>query len=67
MDKIETYKTLFNEYPDVLDVKQVSKILKTSTKTVYKIIKTGELYSRKVGRDYKIAKISLIEYFNIII
>ena len=37
------YMTMFKDYPDVLDIEQVSHILNISTKTTYKIIKSGAL------------------------
>ena len=39
----EMYRIVFKEYPEVLDVKQVSQLLGVSTKTVYKLIKEGSL------------------------
>ena len=37
----EIYRIVFKEYPDVLDVKQVSQLLGVCDKTVYKLIKDG--------------------------
>jgi len=55
----------FSKYPDVLDVKQMSEILKVSTKTCYSILKRGEIIYRKVGREYRIPKSSIKKYLQI--
>lgn len=58
----EIYRLLFKEYPDVLDVKQVSKLLGISTKTVYKLINDGTLPCLKVGREFRILKATMMKY-----
>lgn len=58
----EIYRLLFKEYPDVLDVKQVSKLLGISTKTVYKLINDGTLPCLKVGREFRILKVTVMKY-----
>lgn len=55
----------FSDYPDVVDVEQLSKMLDISTKTAYKILKKGEIDSIRIGRDYKIAKINVIKYLKL--
>ena len=52
----EVYRVVFKEYPDILDVKQVSKLLGVSTKTVYKLLRNGTLDSLKIGREFRIPK-----------
>jgi len=58
----EEYEALFKDYPDVMDVKEVMIALGVCRHSVYKIMKSGQLSYFTVGRIYKIAKISLIEY-----
>jgi len=58
----EVYRLIFKEYPDVLDVKQVSKLLGISTKTVYKLINNGTLPCLKVGREFRILKVAVMKY-----
>lgn len=65
MSKQEIYNSVFKEYPDVLDVKQVSSILGVSTKTVYKLIRNGSISSLKVGRGFRIPKMFLIKYMKV--
>ncbi len=44
----ELYKVMFKEYPDVLDVKQVSAALDVSTKIVYRLLRDGTIASLKM-------------------
>ena len=60
-----TYKLLFKEYPDILDVDQMSQLLTVSKKTVYRLLRTGAISSIKVGREYKIPKLNIIRYLRI--
>jgi excisionase family DNA binding protein len=65
MNQQEAYKTVFKEYPDILDVTQMSAMLKVSKKTAYKLLKQGRIDCLKVGRDYKIPKANVIRYLRI--
>ena len=58
----ELYRTMFREFPDVMSLKEVCKILDVSTKTGYKLIATGQLHALKVGRSYRVPKIYLFTY-----
>jgi excisionase family DNA binding protein len=61
----EMYHTVFNEYPDIMDVKEVSKLLKVSTKTVYRLLRDGKLESLKIGREFRIPKVNVMKYVKI--
>ena len=61
----EIYRIVFKEYPDVLDVKQVSKLLGVSTKTVYRILRDGRLESLKIGREFRIPKVNVMRYVKV--
>jgi len=65
MSSQETYSVVFKEYPDVLDVKQVSQLLGVSTKTVYRLLRNGAIDSLKVGREFRIPKIAVMKYVKI--
>jgi excisionase family DNA binding protein len=62
----EIYKSVLRDYPDVLDVSQVSAILGVSTKTVYRLLNSGELASLKIGRAFKIPKLYVLQYIKVI-
>ena len=61
----DLYKSVFKGYPEVLDVKQVSKVLGVSTKTIYKLIRKGILSSMKVGREFRVPKVALMRYVKV--
>ena len=65
MNQQEIYKTVFKEYPDILDVEQMSNLLTISKKTAYKLLRDGSVASLKVGREYKIPKANIILYLRI--
>ena len=58
----ELYRMMFQEFPDVMSMKEVCKILGISTKTGYKLIADGQLHALKVGRSYRVPKIYLYTY-----
>lgn len=56
------YKLMLTEYPDVLNVHQVAEILGCDDHRVYKVLNSGEIFSTRPGRSYRISKYSLISY-----
>ena len=65
MNNVDTeyYNTLFKEYPDVVKVEQLKQMLpKTGKNKIYKLLKDKKIHSKKIGRDYYITKISIINY-----
>lgn len=52
------------DYPDILTVKDVAKILKIGINSAYKLIQDGDIASHKIGRIYRVPKICLIQYIN---
>lgn len=63
IDNKHIYKLVFKNYPDILNIKQVSTILGVSKKTVYNLIKKGVFSCIKVGREYRIPKVNVVQYF----
>lgn len=61
----DAYRIMLKEYPDVMNVEQVSEVLGVSTKTCYALLRSGTLESLKNGRAYRIPKAHLISYLNI--
>jgi len=54
---------MFKEYPDVVEVEDLRKMLGgISKKLAYRLLTENEIRSVKVGRAYKIPKICVIEY-----
>lgn len=56
------YAIMFRDYPDVLHVRDIQKILCISKHQVYRLIVSGAIRGIKVGKSYKIPKISIIDY-----
>ena len=62
MTQREAYRLMLRKYPDVMNVDDVSEVLGVSTKTCYKLIRSGKITSLKVGRAYRIPKAHLFSY-----
>lgn len=54
--------TIFENYPDIVGIQQLMEMLQIGQVLAYKLIKNGDIKSRKIGREYKIPKQSVIEY-----
>lgn len=67
MNPDEAYQSMFREYPDVVNVEQMCEMLGgMSTKTAYRLLCSGAVKSLLVGRRYRIPKIYILEYLQII-
>ena len=53
---------MFSEYPDVVNVKEVSRMLGIGRDKVYKLVKTGEIQKIPCTRSIKVPKANVIEY-----
>ncbi len=53
---------LFKDYPDIVSVEQVSEMLKIGQVLAYRLVRSGEIKSRKVGRRYIITKQNIIDF-----
>ena len=49
-------------YPDAMTLAQAAEYLSVSTKLASKLIRDGKFYAKKVGREYRVSKKSLMEY-----
>lgn len=59
------YKVMFTEYPDVVNVSQLSEMLGgISEKTIYRLLKSGAIKSLYVGKRYLIPKAYVLEYLS---
>ena len=67
MESQVAYKLLFAEYPDVVNVEQMCEMLGgICDKTAYRLLKSGEIKSFIVGRHYRIPKLNILEYLDLI-
>lgn len=56
------YKVMFTEYPDILNVAQVQKMLRISRHLAYEMITNGSIPGLKIGNAYRIPKVNVINY-----
>lgn len=61
--KTKDFSEILKDYGDILDFKEVRKILRNpSRNTLYNILRHNEIYFIMIANEYKIPKSSLIEY-----
>ena len=62
--ELDYTKELFKEYADVVGPKELKEMLGNNigTNKIYKLLKTKEIYNKKIGNNYIIPKVSVIEY-----
>ncbi len=60
----ERESIMLENYLDVLTVDDVAEILRIDRRTVMHMLATGKLDYRKIGRIYRISKISLIKFLS---
>ena len=58
-------QVLFAEYPDIVNVEQLSAMLGIRTKTAYKLLKEEKIKSIHIGRTYRIAKVHILKYLEL--
>ncbi len=57
-------ETIFKEYPDIVSVEQLCKMLHIGKNTAYNLLKNGMINTVRVGRQYRIPKKEVIKYIN---
>jgi len=53
---------MFEEYPDVVGIEDLCKMLGIGQKLTYRILRENKIPSLRIGREYKIAKIDVINF-----
>ncbi len=53
---------MFADYPDVVNIQQLQKMLGVGYTFAYKLVSKGIIKSLRIGREYKILKSFVIEY-----
>lgn len=61
----DAYSIMLREYPDVMNIEQMSQALGVSTKTGYGLLKSGKVACLRVGRAYRIPKVHLLTYMKV--
>jgi excisionase family DNA binding protein len=60
----ESMDNYYDSYGDILSVEDVSRLLDASRQYVYRLIREGRLRGFRIGRGYKVAKSSVIEFMS---
>ncbi len=58
----ELYEMMFPDYPDIVTVAQLQKMLGVSRHLAYDLISYGYIRGVKIGNAYKVPKINVINY-----
>ena len=53
---------MLEQYPDVLTVLDLSKILRINKSTAYEMLQKNLIPHRRIGTAYRIAKTAVIDY-----
>ena len=62
-DMKETYSLMFTDYPDIVNLVQMRKMLGgISNSLAYRMLREKKIKSKKDGREYKIPKVNVINY-----
>lgn len=61
----EPYKTMFTSYPDLVDIIQLKEMLGIGITLAYRLVKNNQIPALKIGRQYKIPKMNIIDYVTI--
>lgn len=59
---IELETKIFADYPDIVNPQQLQAMLGIGRSTAYSLLNSGEIKARKIGRNYKIAKVNIIKF-----
>jgi len=62
MTNNQAYRTMFREYPDVLDIIKMCELLNIGAKVAYKLLQQNKIAHLKIGRAYRIPKANVIDY-----
>ena len=59
---IPTMNEIFKDYPDVVTIEQLQKMLNIGRNSVYELLKNNVIKSVRVGKRYIIPKVYVIAY-----
>lgn len=64
---LENYSNVFKDYPDVVDIKIMCKMLGgINRKSAYKLLNENKIEHFKIGRTFYIPKYHILRYLGII-
>lgn len=59
-----TTANTFAEYPNIVSSKQLQEMLGIGRNTTLNLLSSGEIRSIKIGKNYKVAKVWILDYLN---
>lgn len=59
---MKNYNNIFSEYPDVVNIDQMMKMLGIGRNKAYSLIRTGDIKTVRIGRKYLIPKVRITEF-----
>lgn len=59
-----TENNTFKNYPDIVNVEQMTEMLNIGRNTAYKLLDNNEIKSIRIGRTHRIPKMNVIAYLN---
>lgn len=59
---MNTRDRIFEEYQDIITVKELQKMLKIGRTLAYELVRSGKIPSIKIGRGFRIQKEKVISY-----
>ncbi len=65
MSSRDAYTVMLREYPDVMNIEQMSQALGISIKTGYQLLRKNAISNLRIGRTYRIPKAHVITYLRI--
>lgn len=60
--QIDYYQNLFREYPDIVSVRDLMKMLSVGKTFAYELLAKNEIKKLNIGRHIKITKREIIDY-----
>lgn len=61
MDHLNNYQ-MFSNYPDVVTISQLREMLGVGITKTYTLVNDNIIPAKKIGREYKIPKVMIINY-----
>ena len=56
----------FSDYPDVVSARDLARMLNISGVTAYKLLKEKKIQSLRIGRTYKIPKVCVLRFLQLV-
>ena len=53
---------MFNNYPDIVTVKQVGEMLHIGRNNAYALVRSGQVKSVRIGKKYRVPKNWVLDY-----